>query len=177
MMQLIYSQEIQIPTAGPHLSLRPPREVEESSEWILLIHNRHCIYMMQLNYFHCIPVETSQEIKIPMDEPQLSLRPPREVEKSSEWIFAHPQHVARYIAGITYMMQLIYFHCMPLETLQYDFLPLFQWDINISYFNPIMRFYKTDCLWQEYIVVCYYVDTMVITYVFVSSHLCSTVFL
>jgi hypothetical protein len=38
------SQEIQIPKAEPQLSLRSPREVEESSEWILLIHNRHCIH-------------------------------------------------------------------------------------------------------------------------------------
>jgi HD-GYP domain-containing protein (c-di-GMP phosphodiesterase class II) len=90
------SQEIQIPKAEPQLSLRSPREVEES--------------------------KTSQEIQIPMAKPQLPLRPPREVEESSEWIFAHPQHVARYIAGIAYMMQLNYFHCMPLGTLQYDLL-------------------------------------------------------
>ena len=95
------------------------------------------MHEMQLIYFHCIPIETSQEIQIPTVEPQLSLRPPREVEESSGWIFAHPQHVARYRAGIAYMMQLNYFHCMPLET-KYDFLPFFQWGLSYKCYNETL---------------------------------------
>ena len=128
---VVLLQQMQTPMAKPQLSPNLPYKMEESGEIFAYSQQALHIYIMQLIYFHCIPIVTSQEIQIPTAEPQLSLRPPREAEQSGEWIFAHPQHVARYIAGIAYMMQLIYFHCMPLETLQYDFLSFFQWGLYI----------------------------------------------